>query len=134
MEGAVFDMLESATQKTLHAQNFNRASTQATHVLTDLLARYMSLLAATCVRNAEHAGRRSVSIFDVARSLDSMGVSVEELADFAEGEGRDLVRYATTTARRAEELAVLKGHCRFLRALSPCVSIIILCTFSDLLQ
>lgn len=117
MEGAVFEVLESVTQKTLHAQNFNRASSQATHVLTDLLARYVSLLATTCVRNAEHAGRRTVSIYDIVRSLDSIGVSVEELMDFAEGEGRELVRYATTTARRAEELAVLKGLYRSLSVL-----------------
>ncbi|OCB86061.1 hypothetical protein A7U60_g6959 [Sanghuangporus baumii] len=110
MDGAASALLESITQKTLHAHSFNRASTQATHVLTELLTRYVSLLTSTCARYAEHAGRSSVSIPDAVLALDELGVSVEELVDYVQGEGRELLsyEYARMTARRAEELALLK--------------------------
>ena len=112
MDSAANALLESVTQKTLFAHNFNRASTQASHVLTDLLSRYVSLLTSTCVRYAEHAGRTSVVIPDALLALDEIGVSVEELKDFAQGEGREALfeGYATQTSRRAEELALLKGQ------------------------
>ncbi|KAH8112115.1 hypothetical protein DFH11DRAFT_1609803 [Phellopilus nigrolimitatus] len=108
MDAGTTGLLESVTQKTLHAQNFSRASSQASHVLTDLLSRYVSLVATTCAQYAEHAGRASVSIGDAMLALDELGVSVDELADYAEGEGRELSRYAGSTSRRAEELALLK--------------------------
>ncbi|KAI5119342.1 hypothetical protein M0805_004019 [Coniferiporia weirii] len=108
MDNGATGLLESVTHKTLHAQNFSRASSQASHVLTDLLSRYISLLATTCAQYAEHAGRGSVSVHDAVLAFDELGVSVDELTDYAEGEGRELARYAGSTARRAEELALLK--------------------------
>ncbi|THH03167.1 hypothetical protein EW145_g6474 [Phellinidium pouzarii] len=108
MDAGMNGLLDSVTHKTLHAQNFSRASSQASHVLTDLLSRYMSLLATTCSQYAEHAGRASVSVHDAVLALDELGVSVDELTDYAEGEGRELTRYASNTARRAEELTLLK--------------------------
>ena len=110
MDAGSFSLLESATQKTLHANNFNRASSTATHILTDLLSRYLLLLSSTCARYAEHAGRTSVAVGDAVMALDELGVSLEELADYGEVEGRDLSRYLTSTARREEELSVLKGQ------------------------
>lgn len=117
MDGAACALLESVTQKTLYAHNFNRASTQATHVLTDLLARYVSLLTTTCARYAEHAGRTSVSIPDAILALDEIGTSIGELTDYAQGDGRELFLndFATVTSRRMEELALLKGHYRWRR-------------------
>ena len=57
MDVAATSFLESATQRTLHAHNFSRSSSEATHVLADLLGRYYTLLASTCARYAEHAAR-----------------------------------------------------------------------------
>ena len=110
MEDGTSALLESVTLKTLHAYNFSRTSSEASHVLTDLLSRYISLLAATCAQYAEHAGRSYVSPADIVSSLEELGVSVDELKDYCEGEGREMTRYTSSTARRMEELAVLKGH------------------------
>lgn len=110
MEDGLSGILESVTLKTLHAYNFSRSSSEASHVLTDLLSRYVSLLAATCAQYAEHAGRVSVAPSDVVLSLEELGVSVDELKEYCEGEGREMSRYASRTARRMEELAVLKGR------------------------
>ena len=115
MDGAASNILESVTYKTLHAQNFNRTSSKASNVLTDLLSRYITLLASTCARYAEHAGRGSVSMVDAINALGEIGVSLEELTEYAEGEGIDMTRYAPRTARRMEELAVMKGRCREIR-------------------
>ena len=112
MDSAANALLESVTQKALYAYNFNRASTQASHVLTDLLARYVSLLTSTCARYAEHAGRTFIAVPDAILALDEPGVSVEELRDYAQGDGREMLLegFTTLTSRRAEELALLKGH------------------------
>lgn len=102
--------IESTSLKTLHAQSFSRSSSQAAHVLSSLLSQYMTLLASTCKRYSEHAGRNTISIKDVVLALDEVGVSVEELSEYCEGEGREMSRYAQNTARRTEELSFLKGR------------------------
>jgi len=107
MDAAARSFLESATQRTLHAHNFSRSSSEASHVLSELLARYYTLLAGTCARYAEHAGRSSAVVTDAVRALDEMGTGVEDLSEFVAGDGRELQRYATSTARRTEELSVL---------------------------
>lgn len=109
MDGAASGILESVTYKTLHAQNFSRASSKASHVLTDLTSRYLSLVASTCARYAEHAGRTSVTMSDAMNALTEVGTSLEELADYAVGEGMELTSYTPLTARRQEELALLRG-------------------------
>ena len=109
MDAAARSFLESATQRTLHAHNFSRSSSEASHVLSDLLTRYYALLASTCARYAEHAGRSSVVVTDAVRALDELGTNVDDLSEFIEGEGKELQRYATSTARRTEELSVMKG-------------------------
>ena len=50
-----------------------------------------------------------MSVHDAFLALDELGVSVDELVEYADGEAHELARYATSTTRRAEELAVLKG-------------------------
>ena len=112
MDGTTSGLLDSVTQRTLYAQNFNRASSQASHVLTDLLCRYISLLASTCARYADHAGRTTVAMPDAILALDELGLSVDELFEYVEREGNDLRAegYTTITSRRAEELTLLKGH------------------------
>lgn len=113
MESGSLNLLESVTLKTLHAHNFHRASSEATHVLTDLLSRYVTLLATTCAQYAEHAGKNHVSVRDAVMALDELGVSFEELVDYGEVDGREMSRYAISTARREEELSVLRGPISF---------------------
>jgi len=104
-------ILHTTTIRTLHAQNFNKASTEATHDLTDVLSRYLTLLAETCARYAQHAGRTNVTIWDAVSALGEIGVEIGELREYAEGEAKELIRYTAQTARRADELAEIRSEC-----------------------
>ncbi|KAG6838157.1 hypothetical protein C0991_001464, partial [Blastosporella zonata] len=108
MELAAAKLLESATHRTLHAHAFSRSSTQASIVLTDLLSRYLALLAGTCAKYASHAGRTGVTVHDALGALGDLGVEMDELREYAATEGRELARYALWTARRVEDLGELK--------------------------
>lgn len=91
MDHGAHKILESATFRTLHAQNFSRASTQASYVLTDLLERYLTLLSSTAGRFAEHAGRgRNIGVRDAVGALDELGVGVDELRDWWVSEGGEM--------------------------------------------
>lgn len=110
MDNAAHKVLESSIHRTLHANSFSRASTQATFVLTDLLSRYLQLLTASCAKYSQHAGRSNISIRDVVGALDDLGLSVDELGEFFTLEGRDLSRYAVYTPRRAEDMNEFKSQ------------------------
>ncbi|TFK48312.1 hypothetical protein OE88DRAFT_1737994 [Heliocybe sulcata] len=103
-------LLESATIRTLHAQNFSRSSTEAAHVLTDLLSRYLTTLSQSCKKYAEQAGRLNLSARDASCALEEMGVSVEELKEYCGTEGKELGRYALQTRNRLEDLKEYKGQ------------------------
>ena len=109
MDAAAQKLLESATHRTLHAQNFSRSSTQASLVLTDLLGRYLTLLTSTCTKYAQHAGRTKLTTHDLMSSLDELGLSQEELEQYCGSEGRDLERYTEYSTRRTEDLAEFQG-------------------------
>jgi histone H3/H4 len=109
MEGCAEKVLESVTLKTLHAHAFSRASSQATNVLTDLLARYLFLLAQTCAQYAQHANRTALTPHDALSALAELGIDIEELEDFVHDEARELVRYAPHAPKRAEDLADMHG-------------------------
>ena len=108
MESGAHKLLESATQRTLHAHAFSRSSTQASSVLTDLLSRYLTLLTSTCAKYAQHAGRSGLTIHDAVGALSELGVGVEELSGYCATEGRELNRYALYSARRVEDLHEFK--------------------------
>src|ERR1700722_18648066 len=110
MDNATHKLLESVTQKTLHAHGFSRSSSQASLALTDLLSRYLTLLALTCAKYAQHSGRPGISTWDALRALDELGYDVEELREYCSSEGNELQRYAIHTARRFEDLKELKGE------------------------
>jgi histone H3/H4 len=112
MENGSFKLLESATQRTLHAQNFTRTSTQASIVLTDLLSRYIALLANTCAKYASQAGRSNLTTSDAISALQEAGLSMEDLADYARSEGREMARYTVHTARRMEDMSEYKSWYR----------------------
>ncbi|KAH9948449.1 hypothetical protein B0H21DRAFT_733342 [Amylocystis lapponica] len=109
MDQGAQKLLESATLETLHAHNFSRSSTQATQVLTDLLARYLTLLSTSCAKYAEHAGRLRLTVRDAVSALDELGVGVDELSEYCATEARDLSRYAVHTARRIEDVNEFKA-------------------------
>lgn len=96
--------LESAVHRTLHAHAFSRSSSQASLVLTDLLSRYLTLLASTCAKYAQHAGRTDLTPQDALCALNEMGVNMEEVDEYRSTEAVELARYAANTARRVEEL------------------------------
>ncbi|KAF8892036.1 hypothetical protein BD779DRAFT_1670390 [Infundibulicybe gibba] len=104
MESAVQKLLESATHRTLHANGLSRTSTQASAVLTDILSRYLTLLASTCVRYTQHAERTHSTAWDAISALEEVGISLHELAEYYTSEGIELGRYALYSARRAEDL------------------------------
>ncbi|KAF9451317.1 hypothetical protein P691DRAFT_699504 [Macrolepiota fuliginosa MF-IS2] len=110
METAATKLLESATIKTLHAHSFSRSSTQASLVLSDLLARYLALLSETCAKYAHHAGRSGLSVYDAVAALEEMGVGVEELSQYCSIEAKELNRYASHSARRIEDLNEFKAQ------------------------
>ncbi|KAF8480695.1 hypothetical protein JB92DRAFT_3149286, partial [Gautieria morchelliformis] len=102
-------ILHTTTTRTLHAHNFNKSSTQATHTLTDALSRYLALLAETCAQYAQHAGRTGVTVHDALAALEDIGIGIDELREYVEGEAKDMIRYTGQTARRADELAEIKA-------------------------
>ncbi|KAF9260429.1 hypothetical protein L218DRAFT_962578 [Marasmius fiardii PR-910] len=111
MDSGAHKLLESTIHRTLHASGFSRSSSQASLVLTDLLSRYLTLLASTCGKYAEHAGRRRFTSVDAVLALDELGVSVEELKEFGSSEGLELNRYAAVKSmRRVEDLAEFRGQ------------------------
>lgn len=106
-------ILHTTTTRTLHAHHFNKSSSEATYVLSYVLSRYLTLLADTCARYAEHAGRTGVTMWDALAALNEIGVEIDELREFAEGEGKETVRYTAQTARRADELVEIGGMLLF---------------------
>lgn len=112
MDGCAQKLIETAALRTLHAHSFSRASATASHTLSDLLARYLALLAAECAKYAHHAGRSSLSIYDALSALDDLGVGMNELTDFAAIEAKELSRYAVYSTRRIEVLNELRGTCQ----------------------
>lgn len=108
MDSGAHKLLESATQRTLHAHAFSRSSTQASSVLTDLLSRYLALLTSTCTKYAQHAQRTNLNVRDAIGALDELGVNLDELKDYCATEGKELNRYALISARRVEDLHEFK--------------------------
>lgn len=108
MDAASHKFFESTTHRALHAHSFSRSSSQASGVLTDLLSRYLQLLASSCVKYAQHAGRASITIRDAVCALDELGVGVDELSEYCTLEGMELGRHYRPSARRIEELSEFK--------------------------
>lgn len=116
MDSGAYRLLESATQRTLHAHAFSRSSSQASSVLTDLLSRYLALLTSTCAKYSQHAGRTGLTVRDAIGALNELGVDIDELSDYCATEGKELNRYALYSTRRAEDLH--EFSCTFILVLS----------------
>lgn len=102
-------LVDSVVIKILHAHSFARTSSQALSVLSNILARYLALVASACGQYAELAGRSQLSACDIIACLDELGTNIDELNDYCSIEGVDLSRYAASSARRLDDLAEFKG-------------------------
>ncbi|KAJ7075631.1 hypothetical protein B0H15DRAFT_916670 [Mycena belliarum] len=107
MEHAAHKLLEAATHRSIHAAAFSRSSTHASAVLTDLLARYIQLLASTAAKYAQHAGRTTVTCTDALEALEDLGFGLQDLLDYVP-EAKELSRYGIHSQRRVEELNEFK--------------------------
>jgi len=112
MDAGAHKLLETVILKTLHAHSFTRSSSQASLALTDLLSRYLVLLATTCSQYAQHAGRLNITVRDAMCALDELGVSMDELHEYCGTEGDELARYSGHCAKRQEDLSEFKGQSR----------------------
>jgi len=110
MDAGAHKLLETVVLKTLHAHSFTRSSSQASLTLTDLLSRYLVLLATTCSQYAQHAGRLNITVRDAMSVLDELGVSMDELHEYCGTEGDELERYSGHCAKRQEDLGEFKGQ------------------------
>ncbi|KIM56255.1 hypothetical protein SCLCIDRAFT_1220512 [Scleroderma citrinum Foug A] len=111
-------LVDSVVIKILHAHSFARTSSQALSVLSNILARYLALVASACGQYAELAGRSQLSACDIIACLDELGTNIDELNDYCSIEGVDLSRYAASSARRLDDLAEFKGY--LAEGLAPC--------------
>ncbi|KAI0255488.1 hypothetical protein BJV78DRAFT_1119496 [Lactifluus subvellereus] len=109
MDAGAHKLIETVVLKTLHAQSFTRSSSQASLVLSDLLSRYITLLATTCSKYAQHAGRLNMTVRDAMYALDELGVSMDELHEYCGTEGDELARYSGHSAKRQEDLCEFKA-------------------------
>lgn len=115
-KASIVPHLHKVTLETLNAVSFNRASTSASNVLTDLLSRYLNLLAVTCSQYAQHAGRNGANLHDAVNALEELGVDVEELLDWGKGEGIALERPNDAVLVKddeKEQLVALRGTPHF---------------------
>lgn len=77
-------VLHLAALHALASAGFASTSSAASLTLTDVVARYLRLLATTSVEKAALAGRSKVAAVDVVQTLEDLGVgSVGELQEWA---------------------------------------------------
>jgi len=109
-QAAAVTILDSVILKILHAHSFSRTSSQASGVLSNLVSRYLVLLSSVSGGYAELAGRSKVNIWDVLSSLGELGVTLEELDEYAASEGKELGRYASSSTRRLDDILEFRSN------------------------
>ncbi|KAN0078255.1 hypothetical protein V8E55_010312 [Tylopilus felleus] len=108
-QAATAVIVDAVVMKILHAHSFARTSAQAVSVLSNLLTRYLVLLASACGQFSELAGRSNLSVHDLVACLEELGTNVDELAECCT-EGVELSRYASSSAKRLDDLADFRGY------------------------
>ncbi|KIK80984.1 hypothetical protein PAXRUDRAFT_833185 [Paxillus rubicundulus Ve08.2h10] len=108
-QAAATVMLDSVVIKILHAHSFARTSSQATSIISNLLSRYLVLVASACGQYAELAGRSKLSVHDLIACLGELGTNPDELSEYISTEGVELSRYASSSAKRLDDLADMRG-------------------------
>ncbi|KAF8840338.1 hypothetical protein BDN67DRAFT_968746 [Paxillus ammoniavirescens] len=109
-QAAAAVILDSVVIKILHAHSFARTSSQATSVISNLLSRYLVLVASACGQYAELAGRSKLSVHDLIACLGELGTNSDELSEYMSTEGVELSRYASSNAKRLDDLADMRGY------------------------
>ncbi|KAG9011425.1 hypothetical protein FRB94_008496 [Tulasnella sp. JGI-2019a] len=111
MDASIRQHLHAVTIRTLHANQFNRTSSNAAHTLTDILQRYITLLALTSKQYAEHSGRdgAGVNVHDIVAAMAELGVGVDELMEFAGGEGGEMQKYSLTAGAPIEDAKIAEN-------------------------
>lgn len=98
MESSVRQHLVSIVVRILHAHHFTRCSAVASAVLTDVVERYLELLALTAAQHAHHSGRSIPNILDAVAALTELGVTAEDLLQYGLGpEASDVAKYHLMT-------------------------------------
>ena len=108
-QAATAVIVDAVVMKILHAHSFARTSAQAMSVLSNLLTRYLVLLASACGHLSELAGRSSLSVHDLVACLEEFGTSLDELGEYGSTEGVELSRYGSSSAKRLDDLADFRG-------------------------
>ncbi|KAF8452046.1 hypothetical protein L210DRAFT_3638616 [Boletus edulis BED1] len=109
-QAATAVVVDSVVMKILHAHSFARTSSQAMSVLSNLLTRYLVLLASACGQFSELAGRSSLTIHDFVACLDELGTNLDELSEYCGTEGVELSRYASSSAKRLDDLGDFRSY------------------------
>ena len=102
-------IVDAVVMKILHAHGFGRTSAQAMSVLSNLLSRYLVLLASACGHFSELAGRTTLSVHDLVACIQEFGINLDELGEYCTTEGVELSRYASSSAKRLDDLADFRG-------------------------
>ncbi|KIY47643.1 hypothetical protein FISHEDRAFT_74447 [Fistulina hepatica ATCC 64428] len=112
MDLAAQRLVETSVHRILHAYSFSRASSVATASLGDLFSRYLLLLASTCSNYAQHAGRPHLTIYDALKAFEELGVSLDELTDYAHTDAADVVKanYNYASERRVADLTEMRAY------------------------
>ncbi|KAG6335059.1 hypothetical protein ID866_4037 [Astraeus odoratus] len=108
-QAAAHALVESVVIKILHAHNFARTSSQALSVLSNLLTRYLVLVASACGQYGDLAGRSQLSVCDILACLDELGSNMDELSEYCSTEGIELSRYTVSSAKRLDDLAEFRS-------------------------
>ncbi|WWC59090.1 uncharacterized protein I303_101638 [Kwoniella dejecticola CBS 10117] len=82
-------VLHLAALHTLAHAGFASTSRAASVTLSTVLAKYLKLVATTCVERASLAGRGKVAAIDVVDALDDLGINVDELIDWSSDQNGD---------------------------------------------
>ena len=73
-------------------------------------------------KDAEHAGRRMLTARDVVEAFRELGTRVEELKEHCAAEACDMAGCAVHSAKRVEDLAVMRGASLSILALHVFIS------------
>lgn len=86
----VFELLRTMALQILQSAGFDSAHTDPTHVLTDIMGKYIEMLAATASAYAQLAGRAHPNPFDVMDSLHEVDIDLDTLREWLDDEGKAL--------------------------------------------
>ncbi|KAF8451980.1 hypothetical protein L210DRAFT_1056629 [Boletus edulis BED1] len=93
-QAATAVVVDSVVMKILHAHSFARTSSQAILRLWPV----------------ELAGRSSLTIHDFVACLDELGTNLDELSEYCGTEGVELSRYASSSAKRLDDLGDFRSY------------------------